>query len=171
MTAPPDGRPAAVPWLPLEFTNVDYIDVEPTAALAGLAPDANSTNMDHDNWHNIWTGPPGFSGLDVLAVTPEVLDADRGPSVAILGGAQTILGESTPTPAPSYTIADSLGCDGNARADAHRARGPAAPRHRWNAVWRGLQRPALAGGHRWRNRPHRQRQRLVRLPEKARPLA
>ena len=77
--------------IPLQFQNVDYIDAEPTAALAALAPGANGTNMDHDNWHNVWTGPPGFGGLEVLAVTPEVLDAGGKPSAAILGGAQVVL--------------------------------------------------------------------------------
>ncbi len=77
--------------IPLQFQNVDYVDAEPTAALAALAPAANGTNMDHDNWHNVWTGPPGFGGLDVLAVTPEVLDASNQPSAAILGGAQVVL--------------------------------------------------------------------------------
>ncbi|MFQ5473310.1 MAG: Ig-like domain-containing protein, partial [Dehalococcoidia bacterium] len=76
--------------IPLEFMNVDYIDVSPTPALAALAPLANSANMDHDNWHNIWTGPPGFSGLEVLAVTPEVM-TNGSPAAAILGGSQVVL--------------------------------------------------------------------------------
>lgn len=80
--------------VPLQFQNVDYFDAEPTAALAALAPNADSNNLDHDSWHNIWTGPPGFSGLDVLAVTPEVLD-NGNPSAAILGGAQVILEPSS----------------------------------------------------------------------------
>ena len=77
--------------VPLQFQNVDYLDAEPTAALAALAPAADSDNMDHDSWHNIWTGPPGFSGLEVLAVTPEILDENENPSAAILGGAQVVL--------------------------------------------------------------------------------
>lgn len=76
--------------IPLEFMNVDYVDAEPTAALADLAPAADSDNMDHDNWHNVWTGPPGFGGLEVLAVTPEVL-IQGAPAAAILGGAQVVL--------------------------------------------------------------------------------
>lgn len=74
----------------LEFLNGDYIDAEPTPALADLAPNADSTNMDHENWHNVWTGPPGFAGLQVLAVTPEVL-INGDPAAAILGGAQVVL--------------------------------------------------------------------------------
>ncbi len=77
--------------LQLEFDNVSYEDAEPTAAMAGLAPDADGDNMDHDSYHNVWTGPPGFGGLDVLAVTPEVLDENENPSAAILGGAQVVL--------------------------------------------------------------------------------
>lgn len=77
--------------VPLQFQNVDYIDAEPTAALAALAPGANGTNIDHNNWHNVWTGPPGFGGLEVLAVTPQVLDGEGKPSAAILGGAQVVL--------------------------------------------------------------------------------
>jgi hypothetical protein len=77
--------------IPLEFENVEYFDAEPTAALADLAPAADSDNLDHDAWHNIWTGPAGFGGLEVLAVTAEVLDELENPSVAILGGAHVIL--------------------------------------------------------------------------------
>lgn len=77
--------------IPLQFQNIDYIDAEPTAALAALAPGATGTNIDHNNWHNVWTGPPGFGGLEVLAVTPEVLDGDGKPAAAILGGAQVVL--------------------------------------------------------------------------------
>ena len=78
--------------IPLEFENISggYVDAEPTPALADLAPLANGTNIDHSNWHNIWTGPPGFSGLEVLAVTPQVI-RNGAPAAAILGGSQVVL--------------------------------------------------------------------------------
>ncbi len=87
--------------LPLQFSNVEYTDVTPTAAMDELAPSANNANMDHDAYHNVWTGPEGFLGLKVLAVTPEVLDGNGDPSAAILGGAQVIL--ATPTTTPNFT--------------------------------------------------------------------
>ena len=89
--------------LPLQFTVVEYVDAEPTSAMAELAPSANSSNLDHENYHNIWTGPPGFLGLKVLAVTPDVPDGQGNPSAAILGGAQVILATSTPTATATVT--------------------------------------------------------------------
>lgn len=102
--------------IPLEFQVVSYVDVEPAPALAALAPDADSDNMDHDNWHNIWTGPPGFSGLDVLVVTPEVLDEGDNPSAAALGGAQVFLLPEGPF--GDDTCSDEIDNDGDTLTDA-----------------------------------------------------
>ncbi len=76
--------------LPLEFANVDYEEAEPTAALAALAPDATTANMEHGSWHNVWTGPPGYSGLDVLA-TAVIVESELDGFPALLGGARVIL--------------------------------------------------------------------------------
>jgi len=80
--------------IPLEFENIDYTDAEPTAAMADLAPLATAENMSHDLWHNVWTGPEGYGGLDVLA-TAVIPEEEERPDLdgmpAILGGAHVIL--------------------------------------------------------------------------------
>ncbi len=56
-------------------------DVFPTAAMLELSPDTDEDNMDHAFYHCVFTGPPGFSGLGVLArETPPPQEA------VILGG-------------------------------------------------------------------------------------
>ena len=80
--------------IPLEFEGIDYTDVEPTAAMAALAPAATADNMSHDLWHNVWTGPEGYGGLDILA-TAVIPEEEERPDLdgmpAILGGARVIL--------------------------------------------------------------------------------
>ena len=80
--------------IPLEFETIDYVDVEPTVALADLAPAATADNMSHENWHNVWTGPEGYGGLDILA-TAVIPEEEERPDLdgmpAILGGAHVIL--------------------------------------------------------------------------------
>jgi len=107
--------------IPLEFDNVEYLDAEPTAALADLAPAADSDNLDHDAWHNIWTGPDGFGGLEVLAVTPEVLDINENPSAAILGGAHVILQTLISLDPPTAT--NTIGTDHTVTATVNDANG------------------------------------------------
>ncbi len=76
--------------LPLEFANVDYDDAVPTTALAALAPNATTANMAHASWHNVWTGPPGYGGLNVLA-TSVIPQNQLSGFPALLGGERVIL--------------------------------------------------------------------------------
>ena len=81
------GATGAWGWLPVPLTtlNQTFGSVDITPALTALSPTTTSTNMDHDFFHNVFTGPPGFSGLGVLVVR-------TGTSNPVyLGGPGTIL--------------------------------------------------------------------------------
>jgi len=103
----------------LEFENVEYFDVEPTAAILDLAPAATADNMSHDAWHNVWTGPAGYSGLDVLA-TAVIPDEEERPDLdglpSILGGAQVLLLPEGPF--GDDTCSDELDNDADTLTDA-----------------------------------------------------
>ena len=81
------GAPGGWGWLPVPLIalNQTFGSVDITPALQALSPTTTTTNMDHDFFHNVFTGPPGFSGLGVLAVR-------TGTSNPVyLGGPGTIL--------------------------------------------------------------------------------
>jgi cysteine-rich repeat protein len=77
-------------FLPVPLTSTDetFTNANPTPELVSLSPNTTPANLSHTNgafFHNVFTGPPGYSGLSVLAVR-----ADTGQPV-ILGGARVIL--------------------------------------------------------------------------------
>jgi len=90
--------PNAYGWLPIPIQTVDqeHTNVCPTAALTGgLAPTATCANMSHSFYHTVFTGPPGFLGLQVLATSTDAPVGD----VVLLGGADVqIGGQITLTP-------------------------------------------------------------------------
>ena len=85
------GSVNAYGWLPIPVQTADQIHttVAPTPALTNaLAPAATSANMSHGFYHTIFTGPPGFLGLDVLATSTDAPVGD----VVLLGGADVLIG-------------------------------------------------------------------------------
>ncbi|MBI5764248.1 MAG: hypothetical protein HZA51_12065 [Planctomycetes bacterium] len=84
-------KPNAYGWLPIPVQTADRIhtNVCPTAALTtALAPAATCANMSHNFYHTVFTGPPGFLGLDILATSTDSPVGD----VVLLGGADVLIG-------------------------------------------------------------------------------
>lgn len=79
-------------WLPVPLTtaNTSFLLATPTAELIAISPGTTDANMDHCCYHNVFTGPAGYSGLDVLAVRSDGNATYDGLPV-ILGGLGTIL--------------------------------------------------------------------------------
>ena len=92
-------------WLPVALTIADeqHADVTPTADMAAIAPGATATNMDHGFYHTVFLGPPGFSGLKVLAISA---DAPANHAVIIGGVGVTITANVTCqiTPSGPFTV-------------------------------------------------------------------
>jgi cysteine-rich repeat protein len=81
-------------WLPVALTtqDTDFTAAAPTPDLTALSPGTTAANLSHCCFHNVFTGPPGFSGLDVLAVaTDPVLPPSQLGLPVMLGGLGTIL--------------------------------------------------------------------------------
>jgi cysteine-rich repeat protein len=78
-------------WLPVPLTTEDisYSDAEPTPELLVISPTTTDTVLDHCCFHNVFSGPAGFSGLSVLATKKEAGPFAGMPS--LLGGSGTIL--------------------------------------------------------------------------------
>ncbi|MFQ5491843.1 MAG: FG-GAP repeat domain-containing protein [Phycisphaerae bacterium] len=83
--------PNAYGWIPFPIETADQVhtNVCPTAALTGaLAPMATCANMSHGVYHTIFTGPPGFLGMEALALSADA-PVDQ---VVLLGGINVIIG-------------------------------------------------------------------------------
>jgi cysteine-rich repeat protein len=69
------GANAPYGWLPnpLTYVTIQDDDIDPTPEMDTQFPGsgANATNMNHAAYHSAWTGPDGFSGLYVLAVSKQ----------------------------------------------------------------------------------------------------
>jgi cysteine-rich repeat protein len=63
------NAPGGWGFLPVTLTtlNSDFERAEPTPTLIDMAPGVTPGNLEHCCYHNVFTGPSGFSGLDVLA--------------------------------------------------------------------------------------------------------
>lgn len=84
------NTPNGYGWLPLQISVADQVhrDVCPTTALTdALAPNATCANMSHEFYHTIFTGPPGFLGLEVLARSTDNPVDD----VVLIGGVDVII--------------------------------------------------------------------------------
>lgn len=79
-------------WLPVPLTtfNLSFDRAAPTPDLTALSPSTTATNLSHCCFHNVFTGPAGYSGLDVLAIATNAPSPYNGMPV-MLGGLGTIL--------------------------------------------------------------------------------
>jgi cysteine-rich repeat protein len=79
-------------FLPLPLTTQDTsFDVaQPTAALQLFVPRLNAVDLSHKSFHNVFTGPEGYSGLSVLAINDEAYHPYTGKPV-MLGGTSVVL--------------------------------------------------------------------------------
>jgi|GEM_PF-5411269 len=79
-------------FLPLPLTTEDTsFDVaEPTEALHAFVPSLTAVDLSHKSFHNVFTGPSGYSGLQVLAVNDEAYHPHVGQPV-MLGGTSVVL--------------------------------------------------------------------------------
>ena len=98
---------AAYGWLPIPITTSNAghgsgSPITPTADLISVSPSTTSANLTHCCLHNTFTGPAGFSGLNVLAFHNHggTSAYEHGTDEAvILGGAQvTIVGNLSLSP-------------------------------------------------------------------------
>lgn len=93
------GDTAQYGWMPLPLTtsNVSHTgpDIIPTADMNIIAPGLTPANLSRCCYHTIFTGPPGFSGLTVLAFHDhngnESFDGTAIDQVLILGGIQVTI--------------------------------------------------------------------------------
>lgn len=112
-------EPEAYGWLPIPVLTQDrtHVSVCPTTSLtSALSPGSTCQNMSHCCYHTVFTGPPGFLGLSVLA---ESTDNPVG-DVILLGG--TAQGLCTPdcnsNGVPDECELASGDCNGNQYLDA-----------------------------------------------------
>jgi cysteine-rich repeat protein len=76
--------------VPLVTQDMEFDHAKPTPELLALSPNTTEANLTHHAFHNVFTGPSGYSGLQVLAVNSEVGSPGYGLPV-MLGGNGVIL--------------------------------------------------------------------------------
>ncbi len=76
--------------IPLETADLPFDVAEPTEELREFAPTLTAFELSHKSFHNVFTGPSGFSGLRVLAYNDEAFSPHAGRPV-MLGGTAVIL--------------------------------------------------------------------------------
>jgi cysteine-rich repeat protein len=76
--------------LPLTTEDTEFDVAEPTGELQVFAPSLTSAELSHKSFHNVFTGPSGFSGLRVLAYNDEIYHPNKGQPV-MLGGSAIVL--------------------------------------------------------------------------------
>jgi cysteine-rich repeat protein len=94
--------------LPLTTRDTEFDVAQPTAELSTFAPSLTSAELSHKSFHNVFTGPSGYSGLRVLAINDEVYHPDKGQPV-MLGGSAIVLS--------AEDCADGLDNDGDGAVD------------------------------------------------------
>lgn len=94
--------------LPLQTSDITFDFAEPTAELRAFAPTLGASELSHKSFHNVFTGPAGFSGLRVLAYNNEVYNPHSGRPV-MLGGSAVIL--------TAESCADGVDNDGDGAVD------------------------------------------------------
>ena len=106
-------------WLPLSLTTANSGHSNssgnlPTADMSSIAPGITESHLSHCCYHTVFTGPPGFSGLRVLAYhdhnNNDAFDGASVDQVLLLGGTQvTIQGNLglTPVAAIDEEVGDS----------------------------------------------------------------
>ena len=95
--------------LPLQTADLPFDVAEPTAELREFAPTLTTTELSHKSFHNVFTGPSGFSGLRVLAYNNESFNPHSGRPV-MLGGSAVIL--------TAENCSDGIDNDGDGAVDA-----------------------------------------------------
>lgn len=95
--------------LPLDTADIPFDVAEPTAELREFSPSISAFELSHKSFHNVFTGPSGFSGLRVLAYNNEVYNPHAGKPV-MLGGSAVIL--------TAENCADGIDNDGDGAVDA-----------------------------------------------------
>lgn len=82
------GAAGAWGFLPVPLTTLDsgFIEAAPTPALVDIAPAVTRNNLSHCCFHNVFTGPSGFSGLNVLAFNDDPSSSENGQAVILGGG-------------------------------------------------------------------------------------
>jgi cysteine-rich repeat protein len=76
--------------MPLRTQDIPFDVAEPTPALKEFSPSLTAFELSHKSFHNVFTGPSGFSGLRVLAYNNEAYNPHSGAPV-MLGGSAVIL--------------------------------------------------------------------------------
>ena len=76
--------------VPLQTADIVFDVAEPTEALRGFVPSISTLDLSHRSFHNVFTGPAGYSGLHVLAYNDEVYNPHTGRPV-MLGGTAVVL--------------------------------------------------------------------------------
>ncbi|MFY0526636.1 HYR domain-containing protein [Archangium gephyra] len=76
--------------MPLQTHDIPFDVAEPTPALLEFSPALSAFELSHKSFHNVFTGPSGFSGLRVLAYNNEAFNPYSGAPV-MLGGSAVIL--------------------------------------------------------------------------------
>jgi cysteine-rich repeat protein len=94
--------------IPLETSDVSFDVAEPTAELREFSPTITAFELSHKSFHNVFTGPSGYSGLRVLAFNNETNNPHVGKPV-MLGGSAVILS--------AENCADGLDNDGDGAVD------------------------------------------------------
>lgn len=94
--------------LPLTTADISFDVAEPTAELREFSPSLSAFELSHKSFHNVFTGPDGFSGLRVLAYNGEVYNPQSGKPV-MLGGSAVIL--------TAENCADGIDNDGDGAVD------------------------------------------------------
>ncbi|KAG2450459.1 hypothetical protein HYH02_004961 [Chlamydomonas schloesseri] len=65
--------------VPLNFTQLDFQDVDVMEDMVQISRVTNSDNVDHSMWHGYWTGPIDWNGLRVLATQARLCPEPYGP--------------------------------------------------------------------------------------------
>ncbi|WP_257462092.1 HYR domain-containing protein [Archangium lipolyticum] len=94
--------------MPLQMEDIPFDVAEPTAELHEFAPTISAFELSHKSFHNVFTGPSGYSGLHVLAYNNEAYNPHAGKPV-MLGGTAVILS--------AEDCADGLDNDGDGAVD------------------------------------------------------
>lgn len=76
--------------VPLTTEDMEFQMARPTPELVALSPETNEGNLTHNAFHNVFTGPSGYSGLAPLAINVEPGSPGFGMPV-MLGGDGVIL--------------------------------------------------------------------------------
>ena len=94
--------------VPLQTQDITFDTASPTDELRGFAPAVDTTDLSHKSFHNVFTGPSGYSGLHVLAFNDEVYNPQKGQPV-MLGGVGVVLS--------AENCSDGIDNDGDGKVD------------------------------------------------------